>query len=384
MFHLLKALAAHHELTVVCRVMNDEQLAGLAELRQFCAGVHGVMVPSPRSTLGRLRWLLPFVFSRYPLSLCTVYFKSIRDVLRRMAREQRFDIVQVEHSSLTIYLDHVQFSGDPATVLTMHNIDHLRNQRIIDNTPFGAVKLYHLLNQARFKQYELEAVSRYGTVVAMSGLDRQALLQDLPVAPVVVIPNGVDCRQMAFAPVHQPEPSLVFVASMDSEANHDGAMFFLDEVMPLIQRSHPSVVVAMVGRGPRAALAARNGQHGVTVTGQVADVLPYYRSAAMSVVPLRSGGGTRLKILEAMALGTPVVSTTVGAEGLDVIDGVHLLLADSPQAMADAVGRLIEDPPLAASLAVRARRLVEQRYDWPLIGVQHDQVYRDTARNARH
>ena len=383
-FNLLKALASKHELTVICRVMNAEEEAGLAELRKFCVGgVHGVHVPSPRNTWQRVRQLMPFVFSSYPVALCTVFFAGILEVLRRLADTQRFDIVQVEHSSLTIYLDHVRFKGDPAKVLTMHNVDYLRNQRIIENTPFGPTKLYHLLNQSRFKHWELASLERYDTVIAMSEFDKQAMLADRPGLKVFVVPNGVDCQRIPFTPAVDPGHELIFVASMDSEANHDGAMFFLDRVYPLLLRTHPEATVSFVGRNPRPELASRHEEGRITVTGKVDDVFPYYRTAAVSIVPLRSGGGTRLKILEAMAVGAPVVSTTVGAEGLEVVPEEHLLIADEPGAFAAAIARLLEDAGMRQALIRRAREQVEQHYDWALIAEHHDEVYQVAVRDAK-
>jgi glycosyltransferase involved in cell wall biosynthesis len=381
MFHLLKAVAQHHELTLVCRVMTDEQQAGLEELRKFCTGgVFGIYVPPPRNMLERLRWLLPFVFSRYPVALCIVYFRRMQEVLAQLGRTQHFDVVQIEHSSLTIYLDKVKFAGNPALILTMHNIDYLRNERIIDITPFGLTKFYHLLNRVRQKQWELQSLTRYDRVIAMSGLERLAMLAEIPSLNVDVIPNGVDCREVSHELAPAAATGLVFVASMDSEANHDGAMYFLDEVLPLIRQGHPAVTVAMVGRGPRAELKARHDGQAVVVTGQVDAVLPYYRQAAIAVVPLRSGGGTRLKILEAMAAGTPVVSTTVGAEGLDLVDGRQVLLADTPQDFAFAVGRLLNDAGLRAAISVQARQRVEQDCDWALLGERHEDLYRSVVR----
>jgi glycosyltransferase involved in cell wall biosynthesis len=375
-YNLLKAVAQHHDLTVIYRVMADDERQGEAELRSFCTGgVHGIEVPRPNGLLGKLRWLLPFVFSRYPVALCTVFFEPIRQRLADVAARQRFDVVQVEHSSLDIYLDHVKFQADPATVLTLHNIDYIRNERVLQNTPVGPAKLYHWFNQRRFKAWELTAIRRYDRVIAMSDVDRQILLDDLPGLPVSVVPNGVDARVIGFQPAAEVSETVIFVASMDSEANHDGAMFFLREIWPLVRQARPAAVLKLVGRGPNAELQAQHNGRDVIVTGKVADVLGYYREAAVAIVPLRSGGGTRLKILEAMAAGAPVVSTTVGAEGLDVNDGRDILIADEPQAFAAAVLRLLSDLPQRRTLQEAARRLVETRYDWALIGQQQDHVY---------
>ena len=260
-FNLLKALAQRHDLTVVYRVIEAEEEAGAVELRKFCKGVHGVRVPRPRGIAEKLRWMLPFLFSRYPLALCTVFFKPIVRQLERLACSERYDVVQVEHSSLSIYRDHVHFTDDPATVLTMHNIDYVRNERVLRNTPWGAAKLYHWLNQRRFKQWELSVLKQYDQVIAMSGVDRQMLQADVPGLPVQVVPNGVDAQAIPFAPAVGNTSNVIFVASMDSEANHDGAMFFLREVWPLLKRHQPGAVLKFVGRSPNPELrAADNGK----------------------------------------------------------------------------------------------------------------------------
>lgn len=375
-YNLLKAVAQQHDVTVLYRVMSADERHGQAELGKFCVGgVHGIEVPRPRGALGKLRWLLPFVISRYPIALCTVFFEPIRKRLADLAARERFDVVQVEHSSLDIYLDHVQFPGDPATVLTLHNIDYIRNERVLQNTPVGPAKLYHWFNQRRFKPWELQAIRRYDRVIAMSDVDQRILLNDLPGLPVSVVPNGVDARAIGFQPAPEASEMVIFVASMDSEANHDGAMFFLREIWPLVKLARPAAQLKLVGRGPNAELQAQHNGGDVVVTGKVADVLGYYREAAVAIVPLRSGGGTRLKILEAMAAGAPVVSTTVGAEGLEVTDGHDIFIADTPQAFAAAVLRLLGDLPQRRALQDTARRLVETRYDWALIGQQQDHVY---------
>jgi glycosyltransferase involved in cell wall biosynthesis len=385
-FNLLRAVAERHDLTIVYRVMSSDEQQGAAELDKFCTGgAHGVEVPRPQGLLGKLRWLLPFVFSRYPIALCTVYFESIRQRLAELAARERYDVVQVEHSSLDIYLDHVQFPGSPATVLTLHNIDYIRNERVLQNTPVGPAKLYHWFNQRRFKTWELKAIRRYDRVIAMSDIDRSVLLKDLPGLPVDVVPNGVDAKVIAYLPAPDTSETVIFVASMDSEANHDGAMFFVREIWPLVKQARPGAVLKLVGRGPNAELQAQHNGRDVIVTGKVADVLGFYREAGVAVVPLRSGGGTRLKILEAMAAGSAVVSTTVGCEGLDVNDGQDILIADQPKPFADAVLRLLGDLLERRALQQAGRHLVEQRYDWGLIGRQQDRVYTEAlSTHERH
>lgn len=375
-FNLLKALGSRHELTIVYREMDDDEQASSEVLRSICrGGVHAVRVPRPKGWLQRLRWLLPFVLSRYPIALCTVYFEPIRQVLARLAAEKSFDVVQVEHSSLAIYMDRVMFSSRPATVLTMHNIDYIRNERLVENTPIGLTWLYYKLNQLRFKRWELEVLRQFDQVISMSALDRHAMLTEVPTLAVRVVPNGVDVDHVPYAPAPAACRNVVFVASMDSEANHDGAMFLLREVWPLVASKCPDARLLFVGRNPQRDLRAAHDGNTVIVTGTVSDVMTYYREAAVAVVPLRSGGGTRLKILEAMAAGVPVVSTTVGCEGLELVQDRDLIVADAADAIATAVAQLLENPGLRSDMAAQARQTVERTYDWRFIAASHDDVY---------
>jgi glycosyltransferase involved in cell wall biosynthesis len=172
---------------------------------------------------------------------------------------------------------------------------------------------------------------------------------------------------------------LIFVASMDSEANHDGAIYFVREIFSLVKAPRPSATVVFVGRNPRKELLDLHDAKGIIVTGKVADVFAYYNEAALAVVPLRSGGGTRLKILEAMAAGVPVVSTGIGCEGLNLRDGEHLLIADTPRRFTDCIIRLLDDESFRGEMIRKARALVENEYDWALIARKQVQVYRSVA-----
>jgi glycosyltransferase involved in cell wall biosynthesis len=178
-----------------------------------------------------------------------------------------------------------------------------------------------------------------------------------------MIPTGVDTEYFAPETAAVSEPRLVFTGSMDWLPNEDAMRFFCHDVLPLIRVEEPRTRLSIVGRAPTAAVRALADEH-IEVTGTVADVRPYMRKAAVHVVPLRIGGGTRLKIFEAMAMGQAVVSTTIGAEGLPVTDGEHALIADGPRAFADAVVTLLRDARRRDALARTARQLVVDHYDW--------------------
>ena len=312
--------------------------------------------------------------------MSTVYFKEVEQILRQLNINEKFDIIQVEHSSLTIYLDHVSFSGNPLKVVTMHNIDYIRNKRIVENLRLGFRKIYYLYNQIKFKKWELSSLFCYDAIIVMSKLDHDILKNDIKSVPIYIVPNGVNTDDIKFEPTFNKSKNLIFVASMDSESNHDAAIFFINEIFPQVKIKFPSLRVLMVGRNPKPELVAYHNGKDIIVTGKVENVFDYYRKAVLSIVPLRSGGGTRLKILEAMATGVPVVTTSIGCEGLNVQNGENILIADHPDEFVSAIQRLMNDCLFRQDLVRKARFLVDTEYNWQLIAETHDEVYQSIAR----
>ncbi len=197
-----------------------------------------------------------------------------------------------------------------------------------------------------------------------------------PRLQVDVIPNGVDTEKyqpLPLPPENAP-PSLMFIGSMEYPPCVDAVLYFCSEILPLIRHAINAMELWIVGGEPRPEVLKLDGS-AVHVTGRVEDVVPYYQQSTVCVVPLRAGGGTRLKILEAMALGRPVVSTTIGCEGLDVVDGEHLLIADTPEQFAEKTLRLLRDRQLYQHIAANGRRLVESRYGWDKIAERLMDVY---------
>jgi len=381
-WNLLQSVAARHEVTLVYRAMSPRDEQAAETIARLCQQVHAVPVPRPRSNWQRLCWVLPFLFSRYPLSMATVRFPGIVERLRAITVDNTFDLIQVEHSSLAVYLEKLPLRGRPATVLTLHNIDWVRNERLLQTLRWGPARLYQWLNQRRFRAWELAAIARFDEVVVMSEIDAALVRRDLPARTLQVVPNGVAIDRPPL-PIDPASRDVVFVASMDSEANHAAAFWLLRAIWPAVLERIPEARLLLVGRDPPAALRAAADGGAVIVTGRVDSVLPWYERAALAVVPLQVGGGTRLKILEAMALGVPVLSTSVGAEGIEARPGVEIEIADGADALAHRMTGLLRDPVRRAALAASARSLVERRYDWKLIGDLQECVYDHAIAAAR-
>jgi glycosyltransferase involved in cell wall biosynthesis len=218
----------------------------------------------------------------------------------------------------------------------------------------------------------------------MSEVDQAALRGLDPSVRTWVVPNGVDTGYFRPADPESVEAeSLIFTGTMSWEPNVDATIHFCGDIFPLIQRTYPGVRLTIVGAEPTEAVRRLGDQRGVTVTGSVKDVRQYIGRAAVVIVPIRLGSGTRLKILEAMAMGKAVISTAVGCEGLEVTPGKDIEVANSPEAFAVAVCRLLGDPARRRALGEAGRRLVTDRYDWRIIARQQDAVYATLAEGPR-
>lgn len=218
-----------------------------------------------------------------------------------------------------------------------------------------------------------------------SEVDRDAILKENAMLPVQVAPNGVDTDEIRFL---NPEPSheILFVGTLSQPANADAVTYFARDIFPLLRAAVPDAVFRVIGRNPGPAIRELGHISGVTITGAVDDVTPWYRRCAAAVVPLRAGGGTRLKILEAMAYGRPVVSTVMGCEGIQAESGRHVLLADSPRDIAASLRDILVRPDEGVRLSREARKLVEERYSWKRIASGMQIIYEQKvqARLKKH
>jgi sugar transferase (PEP-CTERM/EpsH1 system associated) len=271
-----------------------------------------------------------------------------------------------------------------ASVLFTHNVEaEIWRRHAETSTSWLRASLYRQ-QWKRMLRFEGRTLARFDRVLAVSDVDRDTFQRLYPgklAAPAVVIPTGVDTTYFAPAPERASTARrLVFTGSMDWLPNVDGVLYFCRDILPLVRQSCPDVTFTIVGRAPTHTVRKLAEEEGVEVTGRVDDVRPYLADAAAYVVPLRIGGGTRLKIFEAMAAGRAVVSTSVGAEGLPTESGRHLLLADNPGAFAQAVVRLLSDTAFRQTIERDARALVTTHYDWRQAATHLEQAIVDTRR----
>ncbi len=303
---------------------------------------------------------------------------SLQQALDRVCREWHPDVIVVEFAQM----GYLRFPDGMPLVFDAHNIEHEIIQRLAQIDGSLPRRVYSQINAWKLRREEIALARRVDRVAVTSERDAAMFEQLVPGCRPAVIPNGVDCR--ALAPLSPPpeDRALLFFGALDYYPNSDGVLAFYRDVWPALSDQYPDLSLKIVGRQPPAAIRALADAPGVTVTGFVEDIREAIAGAAVVIVPLRAGSGTRLKVLEAMAMGRPVVSTSLGVEGLDVVDGQHLIVADRPGDFVDAVERILDDPQLAARIGAEGRKLVQAAYNWTTIANVFERVIYDATTGA--
>lgn len=358
---------------------EDTPLAGL------CDPLQVVPAPPPRSRQRRLLDLASGAADMARRAWSPAYAAALHALLAG----HPFDIIQFESIEMAAYLPLVREAlaarpGGVRLVYDAFNAEYDLQQRIA-RQDWQAVRrwplaLYSSIQAARLRQFEGRTVRAVDRVVACSAADAVKLAALGPQAPVAVVPNAL--RIADYDPhtpgADIPRPALVYTGKMDFRPNVDAVQWFAEAILPRIRASAPGAHFTAAGRSPHPRLDTLRAAPGVTLTGFVPAIQPYLAAADVFVVPLRMGSGTRLKLLEAMAMGCAVVSTPLGAEGIDAVPGEHLLVAGSAEAFADAVLSLLDDPARRRVLGEAAASLVRARYDWQAVIPQLEAAYHVT------
>jgi glycosyltransferase involved in cell wall biosynthesis len=321
-----------------------------------------------------------------PVTVLNCWSHRSASLLANVLRSHRFDTVQIEGVHLMEYLPVIrEASESPAIVVDWHNVESELMWRFAETTGNWAKKLAAKRTAKLIEGAENRLLNTCATHTVTSERERQKLLARCRTANIHVVPNGVDTCFYTVDKVAEAfrgggqcnsKQTILFVGSMDYHANIDAAAWFSRTAWPEIARKYPHLDFTIVGRDPAPEVRALASDR-IHVTGTVDDARPFYASAVAVVVPLRSGSGTRLKILEAMAAGVPVISTRLGAEGIEAEDGVHLLLAESGAEIAAAVCRVTSSVETRARLSQAARALVCRVYEWSVIGMQLHRIHAD-------
>jgi glycosyltransferase involved in cell wall biosynthesis len=374
-YHFIRLLARTHQVSVLTYEETGEA-EKVAAVNALGATVHTVPRASGSGRGKRLEQLSS-VFSRRSHQRRNLHSDAMQAKLDELRSREQFDVIQIESSQLA------GFSFDPRSVLVVdeHNIEYELLYRMYRTERSAVRRFYNWLEFTKFKREEIDTWRSVAGCVMTSAREQKIIRGLAPGKPTIVGANAVDVEY--FAPSAQPTDgnALVMTGLMHYRPNIDGAVYFLQEIFPRILASRPDAIFYIVGAGATHELKGFASPN-VVVTGTVPDVRPYAQKAAVFVVPLRMGGGTRLKVLEGLSMEKAVVSTSVGCEGIDVVHGEHLLVADEPQAFADAVLKLSNDRKLAAKLGRQGRALMERKYKWEAIVERLEEFYHQLLAEA--
>ncbi len=388
-YNLIVQVATRHDVALLSFADERNGATDAGPLQDLCAPLRIVPVPT-RSMQNRLRTLLMTPSPDMAFRLFSQeYAAALQDLLAR----ESFDIIQVEGIELARYgLMVRQWLKEraPAIVFDDHNAEYLLQRRSFEtdlrHPKRWAAALYSLIQWRRLARFERTVCRLSDAVVAVSEADAQALNQLVAWLTPLVVPNGVDIAR--YTPdladsLPLQHPAIVFTGKMDFRPNVDAMLWFHRHVWPLVRNDVPAAHLWVVGKSPHRHLRSLHDDPSVTVTGYVPDILPYFGGADVYVVPLRIGGGTRLKVLEAMSAGLPLVSTTLGVEGLGLVSGEHALLADAPSAFADAVISLLQNDQKCDALGKAARDFILDRYGWRRIAPLLEPLYASLPKSQR-
>ncbi len=368
-YNLMRALAPRHEIQLLSFAQNTPHLDAQSVLQDLCRGLE--IVQAPRRSLSRRA--ISVLGSPIPDLALRLPSEEYSEALRRTVDADPPHAIQVEGLEMAPYLFTArqaihQRRDRPSRLL----LDDINAEYLIQKRAFLAdarqpsrwpAAAYSLIQWRKLRRYEARACRAADAVIAVSPQDARSLQRLEPDVPITVVPNGVDTDH--FRPEAGPtDGSLVFTGKMDFRPNIDAVLWFFHRVWPRIKSRLPHARFMVVGRDPSSRLGPLSADPQVEVTGRVPDIRPYLRRAELCVVPLQVGGGTRLKVLEAMAMGKPVLSTSLGCEGLEVTAGEEVILADGAEAFAQEAISLLDHPQRRRNLGTAARAAVKARYRW--------------------
>jgi len=381
MHGLMTTLARRHDLTAISLVDDGFDPDECARaMREYCRDV--VVIPNPNGRDGAGKRMLQLRSLASPWSFERLRFSvpALQDALDRMLRRERFDVVNLEFPYLAHYRSRQSPSGTspPAIVVDTHEIAYDLARQMSRGAAGASRRAYGAVNWRKLRREERAAFRAADGLCACSEADREHILRDVPQARVAVIPNAADVER--YQPrASDPPPdghTVVFFGLLSTFPNIDGIRFFVREIWPRIAAERPDARCKIIGARPPPEVLELAGP-GVEITGFVEDLRPHLASAAAIVVPLRVGGGTRLKIVEGMAMGKAVVSTTLGAAGIEAVPGRDILIADEPASFAASVVRLLADADLAARIGRSARKLAVERYAWSAAGRALEKLFEE-------
>ena len=377
-YNILRHLSARHQLTYVSYYVGARDETYEREVFELFPGAVALHTGASTSPLGRYLDYSRRFLSGAPYAVSRFTAPQVHRLISPWISERRFDVAVCDFLASAL-----NFPGqlDTPTALFQHNVETILWQRRAEQETRWIDRVISKIEYEKMRRFEPVQVRRFHHVIAVSDADRAAMKSMVEDSHISVVPTGVDLRQYHYDPnASPPAPIVVFTGSMDWTPNIDGVEFFCKDIWPRVLEKVPEARFRIVGREPHARVK-KLASDSVEVTGSVPSIVDHLREAAVFVVPLRIGGGTRIKIYEAMAVGKATVSTTVGAEGLDVSHDRDILLVDDPLGFANAVASVLQQDGLRRRLEAAAAATAA-RYDWSVITEKFVEVLRTTIKAA--
>ena len=373
-YNLIRELSKWHDITLISLIQSEEEKNFAAALNPFCNSVYAVrpqnQLPSALDTKRNGLLALKGIIQKEPQNFYGPPSPNIIDTIRSLIKNNDPDALIVDTLFMTNYIWDILSEIKASTVLVEHNIEYFIQKQQWQKASGLKNKLRKRIYYSSFEGFERAACRRFQKIITVSEVDTEKLKQldpDIDLQKVCVVPNGVDSKLLIPSTLPYEPYTLIYNGALTYEANYDAVKFFLAEIFPLICAQKPDVRFLITGSIKGVDTNQLKTRENVIFTGYLDQVHTTIQKSATCVVPLQWGGGTRLKILEAMSLGTPVVSTIVGVEGLDLQWGREILVSDDPPVFAAHVLRLLNDPDLRTRIAQSARLAVEKLYDWESI-----------------
>lgn len=364
LFNIIKYLSRKNTITLASLV--EKKSVELAPLNKYC---DEILLTERKAAL--LKDLFLFLSGSMPFNSVRFSSQEFRSALRNQVKRKSYDLVHIEFSLMWQYAN--EFQNIPVA-LDMQNVEYDLIRQIKERTKNPLKHLLYILEEKKLKALEELACRQCRICLAVSEGERQLINSKSNPEKVFTVPNGVDPDRFSFEPRKISQNRILFIGGLDYSPNLDSAVFLLKDIFRLIEAENPDITLDIVGRGLSKIRPYAESKN-VVLHENVPDILPFMRSADVLAVPLRYGAGTRIKILEAMAAGLPIVTTSKGCEGLEVEHRVHVMIADSPSDFARSVREVLENGGLRHSLVTNARKLIEDKYSWEQIAGQMEKHY---------
>ncbi|HEX5133270.1 MAG TPA: glycosyltransferase family 4 protein [Candidatus Krumholzibacteria bacterium] len=378
-FSLLKETSKHHEVYLLSFLLGPNDRDNFGGLEPYCKKIVGIELVRPRwsraaraarSVLGGDR---PFIIDDY-------HRREMAETLTRMVREEKIDVIHAHFLHVGQYAEH---KGRAAFVYDAHNLEHVLWQRFAEVQHSPLLRSFARVQIPKFVRWQQRVAAQSEKIVTLSDGDREEFLRIAPAADVTTVSNGADIDFFhPLADIAVEEQSIVYFANFGWPPQDDAALFFHDDILPIVRKSFPNVKLYLAGKTPPEAIQRLASDH-VVVTGYVPDIREYIQRAAVVVLPLRVGAGTKHRVFQSLAMEKPLVTTSVGAEGIALEHGHTAMITDDPVAFAEHTVALLQDPARRAAMGRAGRELVVARYDWRANYQKLDTVFQEAVARRR-